>query len=201
MTFYQHPTGTDKFWYIELGRISRREIWTNGIHKALYFNNSKLCKWLASWKDDVGVYGLDFVTKSKLCCHVSQIGPLHHQHCRACDPWMPSNLVWGDTCVSRDTLRAGSHGVLSPPSLTWAQSVQSQPLRTRKLGLTTSHGVSSHESQVWHGCLPDNIFWRGGEARDLCWELGLAKFDFFCDKIRKSEFNNNLSCFNDFLRL
>ena len=55
--------------------------------------------------------------------------------------------------------------VSSPKSqLTWGQSERSQPLRARKLGLTTSHGVSSLKSQVWHGCLHGNMFWRWGEG-------------------------------------
>ena len=38
--------------------------------------------------------------------------------------------------------------------------------------LTTSHGIPSSKSQVWHGCLHGQTFW--GEARDLCWKLGRA---------------------------
>ena len=64
-------------------------------------------------------------------------------------------------------LRAGSHKVPSPMSqVTWHQSMQSQLLRAWKLGLTTSHRVSSPKSQVWHGWLHDNTFWR--------WGLGLV---------------------------
>ena len=40
-----------------------------------------------------------------------------------------------------------------------SQSVQSQPLRARKLGLTTTHEVPSLKSPTWHGCLDGNTFW------------------------------------------
>ena len=46
--------------------------------------------------------------------------------------------------------------------VTWAQSVQSQPLRTWKVGHTTSHGFPSLKSQAWHECLHGNTFWRWG---------------------------------------
>ena len=44
--------------------------------------------------------------------------------------------------------------------------MQSQPLRAWELGLTTSRKVPSPESQVWHGCLHSNTFWR--------WSWGLV---------------------------
>ena len=50
--------------------------------------------------------------------------------------------------------------------VTWGQSMQSQPLGGWKLGFTSSHGVSSLKSQLWHGCLHDDTFWR--------WDLGLG---------------------------
>ena len=50
--------------------------------------------------------------------------------------------------------------------ITWGQFVQSQPLRAWKLELTISHGVLRFKSQVWHGCLHGNTFWR--------WGLGLV---------------------------
>jgi hypothetical protein len=55
--------------------------------------------------------------------------------------------------------------VLSPKSqVTWDPSVRSQPLRAWKLGLTTSLGVLSPKSQVWHGCPHANTFWRWGSG-------------------------------------
>ena len=60
-------------------------------------------------------------------------------------------------------VRADSHWVPSPKSqFTWGRSVQSQLLRAWKVGLTTSHMVRSLKSQVWHGCLYGNAFWRWG---------------------------------------
>ena len=42
--------------------------------------------------------------------------------------------------------------------------MQSQPLGTWKLGLTTSHGVPTPNSQVWHECLHSITFWRWGSG-------------------------------------
>ena len=49
-----------------------------------------------------------------------------------------------------------------PSQLTRGRSVQSQPLRAWKLGLTASHGFPSPKSRLWHGCLHGNTFWRWG---------------------------------------
>ena len=51
--------------------------------------------------------------------------------------------------------------------VTWEQYVKSQRSRAWKLGLTTSHEVPSHRSQVWHECLHGNTFWRWGLERLL----------------------------------
>ena len=68
--------------------------------------------------------------------------------------------------------RACSHGVTSPKSqVTWGSSKQSQPLRAWKLGLTTAHKVGSPKYDM--DAYMATLF--GGEAWDLCWELGQAK--------------------------
>ena len=51
----------------------------------------------------------------------------------------------------------------SPKSpVTWGQSVQPQLLQIVKVGTYHFTGVPSPKSQVWHGCLHDNTFWRSG---------------------------------------
>ena len=47
---------------------------------------------------------------------------------------------------------------------------------TWKLGLTTSHGIPSSKSQVWHGCLHANIFWRRGKKLDPTLNTNLMNF-------------------------
>ena len=80
-------------------------------------------------------------------------------------------------------LNCWEHGCWDFPLYTWSQilsvksleviPVQSQLLRAWMLGLTTSHGVLSPKSQVWHGCLHDDTYWRWGLGFVL--RVGLSK--------------------------
>ena len=68
----------------------------------------------------------------------------------------------------------GSHRVPSPNShVTWGQSMQSWLLRSWVLGLTTSQGTQvlgpKYDMNAYMATLS------GGEAWNLCWELGRAK--------------------------
>ena len=75
------------------------------------------------------------------------------------------------------SIRAGSYGIPKLKShLSWGQSVQSQPLRAWKLRFIAAYrfrGVLS-PSLTWMSAR-QHIFLEG-EARDLCWEFGQAKF-------------------------
>ena len=55
---------------------------------------------------------------------------------------------------------------------TRGQSVQSQPLRAWKLGLTTSHGSQVVSLKYDMDAYMATLF--GGEAQDLCYDSGLA---------------------------
>ena len=58
-------------------------------------------------------------------------------------------------------LTVGSQGFPSPNAqVTWCWCMQSRALKAWKLELTISHGVSSPNSRVWHGCLHGHTFWR-----------------------------------------
>ena len=80
---------------------------------------------------------------------------------------------WPIAALLHYSLNQLSKPVHKGSHVTWGQFVQSQLLRTWKLGLTTSHGIPSFKSHVCHGCIHGNKFWRRGLG--LILRVGLSK--------------------------
>jgi hypothetical protein len=88
-------------------------------------------------------------------------------------PWSFEGLVGNHNKIIVHLIRAAAHG----SQVTWGQflcNLNRWDHGSWGLPLHTKSQVLSLKSQVWHGCLHDNTFFRG-EVWDLCWGFGWAK--------------------------